>query len=214
MNKLLLPARDIIEAFRFALSCAGAKDVRYYLNGVALEVADGVLRWVGLDGHRQAVVATRQMGGIAELPNTRRVLSRAAVAALLKAIPRPGREEGADIEFLPDGVRVTTDKMSVTLAVIPEAESRFPDWQRSSPTLLFSGDITPSKIIGMNADYVADAAKACIRLANSKYHGLKIRAGDGCGAPSASGICFEPGICRADFETLESAYIYIMPMRL
>lgn len=214
MIKFNMPARDVVEAFRFALSCAGVKDIRYYLNGVALELTDGVVRWIGLDGHRQAVVAARHSPDVALLPNSRRVVSRVAVAAFLKSCTRPGADDVAEFEILPEGVVVVVGPLSQTLAVIPDARDRYPDWQRSSPGMLFREEVTPAKIIGMNAEYVADAAKACARLANSKYKGLKVRGGDGYWAPSASGICFEPGICEADFRTLESAYIYVMPMRL
>lgn len=211
MIKFTMPARDLLGAFRFALSAAGVKDVRYYLNGVALELENGTARCVGTDGHRLAVVESKPLADLEGAPTAQRVLKRVDVAALLKA-PKPKADDLATVELLPDGVRVTLGAIAYTLAVIPDA--KYPEWTRMRPRAILAEEVTPGGVIGMNADYLADAAKACIGLANSKYHGVKVRAGNGIGAPAESGILFEPGISPADFPTLESAWVYIMPMRL
>lgn len=210
-------ARDIVEAFRFALSCAGVKDVRWYLNGVAFEVADGVFRWIGTDGNRIAVVESAPLAEGAEAPPVGRyVVKREAVAQMLKAF---GKLRPTDLAIVfcepsdPEGLHISVGSppgLPIRVALI--ADQRFPDWRRAEPHQLLDGTATPGKAVGVNAKYLADAGKACARLANSKYHGVKVRAGSGEGFDKSGGLLFEPGISPADFPDLAKAYIYCMPM--
>lgn len=211
-------ARDLVEAFRFALSCAGVKDIRWYLNGVAFEVADGCLRWVATDGHRMAVVESVPLAEGAPVPPVGRyVVRRDAVAAMLKAFGKPGASDLA-IVFCepadPEALYVAIGAAPVRterLALI--ADARYPDWRRVEPHTLLKRLATPGKEVGINANYLADAGKACAKLSNSKYHGVKVCAGSGeLQGDTAGGILFETGISPADFPDLAKAYIYCMPM--
>lgn len=214
-----LHARDLVEAFRFALSCAGVKDVRWYLNGVAFEVStDRVFRWIGIDGHRMAVVESAPLAeGVSLPPAGRYVVKREAVAQMLKAFGKLRPTDLAIVSCEPydtGGLYVSVGAAPVRterLSLI--ADARYPDWRRVEPHTLLKRLATPGKAVGVNANYLADAGKACAKLSDSKYHGVKVCAGSGelQGGP-AVGILFEPGISPADFPDLAKAYIYCMPM--
>lgn len=186
---MLLPATDLIESFRFTLSCAGKTDHRRYINSVYVSDA----RIVSTDGHRLAVVHLRSAD-----PDADWIFTRDSVERAVKMFSRPG-----------DGVATLTGSSltigDVTLPMTLE-EGKYPPVGRVDE---YGRNRTPAPLIGLNADYITEAGKACRRLANRKYHGVKMHVGD-----TGQTVIFEPNIVAEDFPSIEKAYIQIMPMRL
>lgn len=139
---------------RAALIFAADKDVRYYLNGVCLEVGEcGDARLVATDGHRLAVLAVGDHP--AAVPGEYLI-----PRDVLKPIKRASRTTGADVSIMIDGGRVMVAAGTEIIAGGLLIDGKFPDWQRVCPD--------PERMSGepgtYNAQYVADIAGALIEL--------------------------------------------------
>lgn len=191
---LELPAKDFIEALRFALSCAGKNDVRYYINGVAFDLLGQTLTLAGTDGHRGAYVEFR----CRPLPaDGVWIVQRADVELLLK-VQKPDSGTVC-LEFGSEGIQVGP-------VLLRHIDGKFPDWRR---VLKPHNGPEPTEVVGLNSKYIAEAGKACARLSNSKYHGTRLELR----GPN-NAVFFLPGISAADFPELTKAAIIVMPMRL
>ena len=109
-------------AIKSAHYAAGVKDVRYFLNGLLLELASGTLTIVGTDGHRMAAVPLPCPGtGQWIIPNS-------AIGHLL-------RLRGSQIHLIPceRGLRWQTDSAAIYTKTL---DGRYPDWRRVIPAAL------------------------------------------------------------------------------
>ncbi len=143
------------------LLIAAKQDIRYYLNGVAIDTTMGTRPvLVATDGHRLlAAVADYEPHSVA--PSGVVIIGRELLAAVkpLKASAR---------EFLPLRVTIEGDAVTIqgaTTATGKLVDGRYPDWRR----------IIPRKASGeraqFNADYIADFFEVS-RLINNKLGGL------------------------------------------
>ena len=115
--------KRLIDLTQFAMA---RQDVRYYLNGLLLEVAPGHVKTVATDGHRLAVAQLEAETGVAE--------SRAII------IPRKGVLElarlltGEDVELT---VQVGTNAVQLAVGDVRFSskliDGRFPDYGRVIP---------------------------------------------------------------------------------
>ncbi|MGN6970428.1 DNA polymerase III subunit beta, partial [Neisseria sp. P0009.S008] len=71
------------------------QDIRYYLNGLLMQVEGNQLRLVATDGHRLAYAASQIE---AELPKTEVILPRKTVLELFKLLNNPS--EPISVELL------------------------------------------------------------------------------------------------------------------
>jgi DNA polymerase-3 subunit beta len=115
--------RSLIERTHFAMA---QQDVRYYLNGLLLEVGPGVLRLVATDGHRLAFQELRTEVDVAE---TRQVIvPRKGVMELLRLLADSDAE--VLLKLGANHIRVTMDDIRFTSKLI---DGKFPDYQRVIP---------------------------------------------------------------------------------
>lgn len=143
---------------RAALIFAAEKDVRYYLNGICLEVGEcGDARLVATDGHRLAVLA---IGDHPDAVPGEYLIPR----DVLKPVKRASRATGADVSLQIDGGRVVVASGADIIAGGLLIDGKFPDWQRVCPD--------PETMSGepgcYNAAYLADIRAALIELGD-KY---------------------------------------------
>lgn len=161
-----LPARQLrrlIERSHFAMA---QQDVRYYLNGLLIELAGARLRAVATDGHRLAL--TEQMleeevaNGVQQF-----IVPRKGVAEMLRLLPDAG-----------DAVRVTVGASHMALMVGNQrlvtrlVDARYPDYERVLPRE------TPIRLEAEREQLRQIFNRTAI-LSNEKYRGirLQIRAG-------------------------------------
>lgn len=115
--------RSVIEHAHYAMA---QQDVRYYLNGLLLELGTGRLRGVASDGHRLALCENSLT---ADFPIIQALISRKAVLELLKQLDDPALE-----------VQLTLSKQALRLQ-LPEViflskliDASYPDYNRVIPT--------------------------------------------------------------------------------
>lgn len=133
MGELHLPQKELKELIERTQFAMAQQDVRYYLNGLLLEIADGKLNAVATDGHRLAMCS-------AALPGVNSISDKAAAEPRQVIVPRKAVQELArlledvdqpvsvtlsanHIQFATDGVSLTTKQI----------DGRFPDYRRVLP---------------------------------------------------------------------------------
>jgi hypothetical protein len=164
-----------LPALRAALTHAADGDVRYYLNGILLELPAG--RMVATDGHRLLVCTGPQIDAaqLGDLP-AQVILPRDLVERALKAYTglykRAGKLGDVNVPVTitaaaagkPPTITINLpDNGSVTG---PAIDGQFPDWRRVLPKWDALGEQTLTQC---NPQYVFDAHDAIACYRNEKY---------------------------------------------
>src|SRR5690242_13305421 len=126
VEKVSLPEealRELMERTAFAMA---NQDVRYYLNGMLLDLQDAGLRCVATDGHRLALAETKLDKKVSA--NRQIIIPRKGVMELLGLF---GSDEGEiTIEFARNHLRVRRNDVMFTSKLI---DGRFPDYEAVIP---------------------------------------------------------------------------------
>jgi DNA polymerase-3 subunit beta len=151
--------KKLIEKTQFAMA---QQDVRYYLNGMLLEIGNGRLRAVATDGHR---LATSEIDGdIDQTVELQVIIPRKAVLELGKLL-RESSDGEVQIEISSNHVRV---KIGKTLFTSKLVDGKFPDYQRVIPT-------TADKTVVVDRETLRAALQRTSILSNEKYRGIRFQ---------------------------------------
>jgi len=153
--------RRLIERTYFAMAL---QDVRYYLNGLLLEIEPERLRAVATDGHRLATDIVETQIAIAEPQQV--IVPRKGVQELLRLLQ--GTAEVARIELGRNHIRVALPDIRFTSKLI---DGRFPDYRRVIPE---GGD----KLVVVDRGSLRQALVRTSILSNEKYRGVRLSLGE------------------------------------
>ena len=150
----------MFELTQFAMA---HQDVRYYLNGLLLEIGTEGLSTIATDGHRLAMadLATRTEG-----VNEQRqiIIPRKAVGELSRLL---NVEEGmVSVEVSPNLVRFTLTEMQLTSKLI---DGRFPDYERVIPEISDDG-----RHIKVDRELLRQSLARASILSNEKYRAIRL----------------------------------------
>ncbi len=124
---LRLPQRDLrtlIERTHFAMA---QQDVRYYLNGLLLEVGDDRLRAVATDGHRLALYDMPADTG-SSTAGRQVIVPRKGVQELMRLLADD--QTDVTLQLSDNHIRIDPGNIRLTSKLI---DGRFPDYQRAIP---------------------------------------------------------------------------------
>ncbi|HHO69245.1 MAG TPA: DNA polymerase III subunit beta [Gammaproteobacteria bacterium] len=159
---LRLPAAALRRLLETVVYAAARNDVRYYLNGVLLELAGGRLTAVASDGHWLAAAwAALPAGG-----ERRAILPRRAVEILSRLLPDDGE---VPLRLTDRAARIELDGVVVTTRLI---EGRYPEWRRAVPE-------TRQAELTLEAQDLADAVARVDVLAHADHHAMMLAWDDG-----------------------------------
>lgn len=154
--------KRLIDKTQFAMA---QQDVRYYLNGLLLEIRPGRVRTVATDGHRLALCDADFDSDTAM--DVQVILPRKAVIELGRLLA--DADNDASFEISNSHLRVHLDHSSFTTKLI---DGRFPDYERVMPngeaSLMFS-----------DKDVLRQALARTAILSNEKYRGIRFRLSKG-----------------------------------
>ncbi len=141
-----------------------SQDVRYYLNGLFLELSDGELTGVATDGHRLALSSAETKGNKQEMKN---ILPRKAVLELSKLLP----SDDTPIEMLigQTSMGIKTNSLSFSSKLI---DGKYPDYKKVFP----SGDPSPLMV---GKEILQSALSRAAVLSNEKYRGVRFELSKG-----------------------------------
>ena len=156
--------RKMIEKTHFAMA---NQDVRYYLNGMLLEVTqENTLQAVATDGHRLAT-AVVPLANSASVEPIQAIMPRKAVLELARLL----NDDDTLCEFTigDNFIRVSTQGFVFTSKLI---DGRFPDIHRKLPK---TGEAT----IKAGKDVLKQIFQRAAILTSDKYHGVRLQLAPG-----------------------------------
>ena len=149
--------KELIERTSFAMA---QQDVRYYLNGLLLEVTAKRVRCVATDGHRLAMSEATLDTGFKD--NLQVIVPRKAVMELTRLLDPS--DEPVTLKIGAGQIQVDVDVVRMTSKLI---DGRFPDYERVIPD---SGD----KKLQADRELVKRALARTAILSNEKFRGVRL----------------------------------------
>lgn len=156
-NKL----RRLIERTSFAMA---QQDVRYYLNGMLLEISKGQLRAVATDGHRMAMCTLD--ADIDYQERYQLIVPRKGILELARLLGEA--DDLVNVVLGTHHIRATTGDFTFTSKLV---DGKFPDYERVLPR---GGD----KIVLADRQVLRNAFSRTAILSNEKYRGIRLTLSD------------------------------------
>lgn len=169
------PATEgVAGAFRFAVPqemlkalleqthfCMANQDVRYYLNGMLMEIKSGQLRTVATDGHRLAISETECPEVAAEERQV--IIPRKGVLELSRLLG----DGAASCELVvgSNHIRVLLGDVVMTSKLV---DGRFPDYERVVPK---AGE----RLVTADRNLLRQTLQRTSILSNEKYRGIRLQ---------------------------------------
>lgn len=150
--------KRLIDKTAFAMA---QQDVRYYLNGLLLEIRAGRVRAVATDGHRLALCDSEFDAAVSN--DIQVILPRKAVMELGRLLNDDGGE--VEIQISNSHFRLSVGQTRFTSKLI---DGRFPDYERVMPT----GE---TRTMTAEKNALRQALTRTSILSNEKYRGIRFR---------------------------------------
>src|SRR6185437_3551789 len=165
VEKVSLPEevlRDLMERTAFAMA---NQDVRYYLNGMLLDLQEHTLRCVATDGHRLAMKETELQSSV----STRRqiIIPRKGVNELIGLLESGDGQ--VELEFGRNHLRLRRGGVTFTSKLI---DGRFPDYEAVIP-------LGADKTATLDREILRGALQRAAILSNEKYRGVRLELSPG-----------------------------------
>ncbi|TXR55005.1 DNA polymerase III subunit beta [Reinekea thalattae] len=154
---------QLINATSFAMA---QQDVRYYLNGMSLELNQSLVRTVATDGHRLAMSYVTVDG--MNCPEKKQVIvPRKGILELNRLLT--DLDASIKVYIGASHLRATTEEFSFTTKLV---DGKFPDYERVLPR---GGD---KEVVGDRQALKSIFSRAAI-LSNEKYRGVRMILSEG-----------------------------------
>ena len=149
--------KQLLENTQFAMA---HQDVRYYLNGLLIELDGNQIRSVATDGHRLALSETDFTTGLNELLQV--IVPRKGVLEIGRLLT----EEEAEVEVIisKNHLRLVTEKQSLTTKLI---DGKFPDYERVVPQ-------DSNKKVYAEREKLRNGMARTSILSNEKFRGVRM----------------------------------------
>ncbi|MDE0062646.1 MAG: DNA polymerase III subunit beta [Gammaproteobacteria bacterium] len=149
--------RRLVDKVSFSMA---QQDVRYYLNGMLLEVTTDHLRAVATDGHRLAMCTLET--GVSGAERLQVIVPRKGVHEIARLLDEAGEEVRLSVSE--NHMRVGHGAYTLTSRLI---DGKFPDYEKVIPA-----DVTRT-IVG-DRDTLKVAFQRASILSNEKYRGVRL----------------------------------------
>lgn len=154
--------KHLIEKTNFAMA---QQDVRYYLNGLLLEISHNTVRTVATDGHRLALCA--HTCDISPPDTLQIIIPRKGVTELVKLLD--DTDASVEVHIGGNHIKISINNYIFTSKLI---DGRFPDYERVIPK-------NSDKHIVANREILRQAMVRTSILSNEKYRGIRLKLSDG-----------------------------------
>lgn len=160
VERVALPEAALKELMDRTAFAMAHQDVRYYLNGMLLDLRESSLRCVATDGHRLALAEAKLD---AKVTTPRQVIVPRKGINELQGLFEGG-ESTIELEFARNHMRVRREGVIFTSKLI---DGRFPDYEAVIP-------IGADKEVRVQRDEMRAALQRAAILSNEKYRGVKL----------------------------------------
>lgn len=154
--------KEAIDRTSFAMA---QQDVRYYLNGMMMEINESGLLLVATDGHRLAMCDTGEK--IKAADHQQVIIPRKGILELSRLLE--DEDISADIEIGNNFVRIEMQSIIFTSKLI---DGRFPEYQNVVPT-------NTDKTVICDRETLRQALTRVSILSNEKYRGIRMQFSNG-----------------------------------
>lgn len=151
----------LIDKTAFAMA---QQDVRYYLNGMLLELSKDGIRLVATDGHRLALSEHQQNIDIQS--DKQLIIPRKGVLELSRLLSPS--DDKALVLLSQNHIRIETDDLLFTSKLI---DGKFPDYNRVIP-------VDGNKTLTVNREMLKQTLHRISILSNEKYRGIRLTLSD------------------------------------
>lgn len=148
--------KSLLEKTCFAMA---QQDVRYYLNGVLLDIHPNLIRSIATDGHRLALSEIKLPNNTG---NKQILIPRKSVIELLRLLEKSNSYINLIVSS--NHICIKTEAFSFSSKLI---EGKFPDYQSAIPK-------NGTKIIILNKNYIQQALTRVSILTHEKYNAIRI----------------------------------------
>ncbi len=149
--------KSLLDRTAFAMA---QQDVRYYLNGLLLELKEGIIKSVATDGHRLSLMTIASPHTIDA--NKQVILPRKAVLELLRLVE--ANESEVEVQLTSNHIRVNLGDLQFTSKLV---DARYPDYTRVIPQNL-------DKVLTIECDAFQQALNRVSILSNEKFKGIRL----------------------------------------
>jgi len=149
--------KELIERTAFGMA---QQDVRYYLNGLLLDLRENLLRCVATDGHRLALCEAELSEGVKSRKQI--IVPRKGILELQRLLE--GGDRTVELEVGRNHLRIHREDVTFTSKLI---DGRFPDYDAVIP-------IGADKEVAVDRDALRAALQRAAILSNEKYRGVKL----------------------------------------
>ncbi len=153
--------KRLIDLTHFAMA---HQDVRYYLNGLLLELAPERVRTVATDGHRLALAELEMATGV-EGETRQIIVPRKGIAELLRLLGSGG-EEAVELAIGENAIQADLDGVRLTSKLI---DGRFPDYGRVIPSAAQC-----DKQVRVDRELLRQSLARASILSNEKYRAVRL----------------------------------------
>jgi DNA polymerase-3 subunit beta len=153
--------KELIDRTSFAMAL---QDVRYYLNGLLLEVSSGSIRAIATDGHRLSYCEKAADCDVTEVKQV--IVPRKGIQELVRLLD--DSDEPVRILLGTNHIRIEVGDIRFTSKLI---DGRFPDYNRVIPD-------DGHNVILASRDSLRQALVRASILSNEKYRGIRLVAND------------------------------------
>ncbi|MDH3635271.1 MAG: DNA polymerase III subunit beta [Gammaproteobacteria bacterium] len=149
--------KSLFDKTSFAMA---QQDVRYYLNGILMEISSDNIKLVATDGHRLALSETSLDTGVADEKQI--IIPRKAVLELSRLLDSDDSQVKCVLSQ--NHLRVETDALVFTTKLI---DGKFPDYQRVIP-------VDGNKTMEVDRETLKNSMSRIAILSNEKYRGIRL----------------------------------------
>lgn len=161
-QKITVTAETLHQCIRNTAFSMAQQDVRFYLNGLLLEIGSERLSCVATDGHR---LAYSQCATEAE-PETpvRAIIPRKSVTELVRLLGAAEQDTVVDLSVTTQHLQIQVGGVRISTKLI---DGRFPDYNRVIP-------IDGNKEIVVDCQSLKQCLTRASVLSNEKYRGVRV----------------------------------------
>ncbi|MFN3786250.1 MAG: DNA polymerase III subunit beta, partial [Thiothrix sp.] len=160
--RLSLPENQLKRLLDSTAFAMANQDVRYYLNGMLLEVTAEGLRAVATDGHR--LVLAFYPEALNHLENNRQIIIPRKGVLELARLLRADSQAAVQLEISQNHLRVQLDNLRLTTKLI---DGRYPDYRAAVPA---GGQIQ----VDLDRKAFKDVLNRVAILCNDKFRGVRL----------------------------------------
>lgn len=149
--------KGLLERTQF---CMAQQDVRYYLNGLLLELGNGRLRAVGTDGHRMAI-SDEPVPALKNEELVAIIVPRKGIQEMIRFLG--DSKDRVNIKISKNHIQADIGDLTFTSKLI---DGRFPEYEKVLPA-------KQTKLLKLNKEEFRKAIQRTAILSNEKYKGIR-----------------------------------------